>query len=260
MDKKQRELQRRQEDAALNQALLWVAGAVILELLFIFVDRYYFNYTTELATQQRALMIQSALGYARIGGAVVAAAGLCWFLFTFAKRGRALRLPAALPLVGAVVALSAHIALAFQEPGVQMLLMLIPAWGGLALVYYLYQREFFFSALASGLSVVALWMIRSGPGRLTTLVFVGGVAVLLALGTVLLGAARKHGGEVKVLGHTVQLMSKDAQYLPIALSALISIAAIAAAFLLGGMVSYYLIYGLIAWIFALLVYHTVKMM
>lgn len=260
MDKKQRELQRYQEDAALNQALIWVGGAVVLELLFIFVNRYYFHYTTEVATQQRALMIQSTLGYARIGGAVVAVAGLGWFLFTLAKSGRIPRLAAALPLVGAGVAFSAHVALAFQESGVQMLLMLIPAWGGLALCYYLYQREFFFSALASGLGVVALWMIRSGPGRITTLAFVGGAAVLLALGTVLLGMARKNDGEVKLLGRTVQIMSREAQYLPIALSGLITIAAIAAAFLLGGMVSYYLIYGLIAWIFALLVYHTVKMM
>ena len=39
-----------------------------------------------------------------------------------------------------------------------------------------------------------------------------------------------------------------------------SLAAIAAAVALGSAVSYYLLFAMVAWLFALLVYYTVKMM
>ena len=44
MDKKQREERRRQEDIALQRGLLWVVGAVALEALLVFVNRFYINF------------------------------------------------------------------------------------------------------------------------------------------------------------------------------------------------------------------------
>lgn len=35
-----------------------------------------------------------------------------------------------------------------------MLFLLVPAWAALALVYYLYQREFFYSAFYTGLGTM----------------------------------------------------------------------------------------------------------
>ena len=40
MDFNEKEERRRQEDMALNRGLLWVAGAIVLELLLMFVKRY----------------------------------------------------------------------------------------------------------------------------------------------------------------------------------------------------------------------------
>ena len=37
MDKKQREARRHQEDMALNQGLLWVGAAIILEFLLLLI-------------------------------------------------------------------------------------------------------------------------------------------------------------------------------------------------------------------------------
>ena len=39
MNKKQQEEQRRQEDLALMHGLLWVAGAVVLEVMLFFINR-----------------------------------------------------------------------------------------------------------------------------------------------------------------------------------------------------------------------------
>lgn len=78
------------------------------------------------------------------------------------------------------LAICAHVTLAFKGTGVRMLFLLVPAWAGLALVYYLYQKEFFLSAVAVGLSILGLWCVRFG-GALTLesgLVFVGILAVI----------------------------------------------------------------------------------
>ena len=44
MDKNQREARRRQEDKAFNRGLLWVGGAIVLELLMLLVNRYYIHF------------------------------------------------------------------------------------------------------------------------------------------------------------------------------------------------------------------------
>ena len=44
MNKKQRDDRRHQEDLALTRALLWVAAAVVLEGLLVFLNRFYINY------------------------------------------------------------------------------------------------------------------------------------------------------------------------------------------------------------------------
>ena len=119
----------------------------------------------------------------------------------------------------------AQITLVFQESGVRMLFWLVPAWAALALVYYLYQREFFLSALVSGVGVLGLWFVRhAGASSVYT---IGAVAVSLVLAVMMLW---------------------------------MSLAAIAIAAFVGGALSYYLLYAMVAWLFALLVYYTVKMM
>ena len=44
MDKNQREVRLRQEDADLNRGLLWVVGAVLLECLLLVVNRWYIKF------------------------------------------------------------------------------------------------------------------------------------------------------------------------------------------------------------------------
>ena len=255
MDKNQREARRRQEDQALNRGLMWVGGAIVLEFLLLLVNRYYITFKiSEVGTAE---LIWNGLKLLRIAGVVLGVAALVWAGFRFRKGGKN-GLCVVLALVCGALATCAHIILVFQKPGVQMLFLMVPAWAGLALVYYLYQREFFLGAAASGMSVLGLWFVRYG-GR------VGLETVLTLVGILLVAAAtlwlKKNNGVIhRTNGEEVRFLSKKASYPMILVSCLVGLVALLAAMILGANIAYYLMFAMVAWLFALLVYYTVKLM
>lgn len=255
MDKNQKEARRHQEDVALNRGLMWVGGAVVLECLLLLVNRYYINYFV--SEVDLAILIRSVLNVVRVAGAVAGLAGLAWAVLQFRKGGK-YGLPAAAGLTCLALAVCGHVAITFQKAGVQMLFVMVPAWAGLALVYYLYQREFFLAAVASGLSVLGLWFVRYADG-------VGPEAAAVLVGIVLVAVVtfwlKKRGGVVRLAdGQEVRLLEKNTSYGAALVSCLIGAAVMLAAMVLGANIAYYLIFAMIAWLFALLVYYTVKMM
>ena len=253
MDKKQREERRREEDRALNRGLLWVVGAIVFEGLLVLLNRYYINaYIAEVKT---VIAIQSALGVIRVAGVIAGVACIAW-AFLWLRRGRASALPVVVALALWAAALCSHVLLAYNKQGIRMLFLLVPALAGLALVYYLYQREFFLSAAASGAAAVGLWFIRYDGLRPEVLLCVALVAAVAALALVL----KKGGGSVKLGGQELRVVPKKTSYVVIFASCGVGLAALLAAALLGGSIAYYLVFAMAAWIFALLVYYTVKLM
>ena len=253
MDKKQKEERRRQEDQALNRGLIWVGAAIVLELLLLFVKRYYLEFRP--SEVEIAIAISNGLRALRIIGVAAAAVCAAWAAARLRKNEKA-GLPIVLSMASGALAICAHVSLAFKSSGVQMLFLLVPAWAGLALVYYLYQKEFFLAAVANGLSVFGLWFIRSGGA--------GVEAVLVLAGIVLVAGAalwlKKNNGEVRVAGIQLHVFPKDTSYGVMLATCLASLVAVVLALAMGSTVAYYLIYLMVAWLFALLVYYTVKMM
>ena len=254
MNKNQREARRRQEDQALNRGLIWVGGAIVLEFLLLLVNRYYINFrVSEVAVAE---MILNALKVLRIAGTVVGVLALAWAVLRFRKGEKTW--PALVPaLACGALAVCSHITVAFRDAGVQMLFLMVPAWAGLALIYYLYQREFFLGAVASGLSILGLWFVRYGS-RIS-------LETVLTLAAVLLVAAvtlwlKKNNGVLKQGEREIRLMPKNTAYLLVLVSCLVGLLALLAAMVLGPNLAYYLIFAMVAWLFALLVYYTVKLM
>ena len=166
MDKDQKQARQHQEDAALNRGLLWVAGAIVLEFLLMMVNKYYINFRVTEGGIALADTIFKVLKLARWVGLVGLVAGLVWALMRLRTAGRCGAAPGAVAGACGAVAVCGYISVTFNAAGVRMLFLLVPAWAGLALVYYLYQREFFFSSAAAGLAAVGLWLVRTSGGRM----------------------------------------------------------------------------------------------
>ena len=257
MDKDQKQARQHQEDAALNRGLLWVAGAIVLEFLLMMVNKYYINFRVTEGGIALADTIFKVLKLARWVGLVGLVAGLVWAWMRLRTAGRCGAAPGAVAGACGAVAVCGYISVTFNAAGVRMLFLLVPAWAGLALIYYLYQREFFFSSAAAGLAAVGLWLVRTSGGRM---LYTAAAVICLVLLAALTLYLDKNQGVLKLAGKEVRLLPQKAKYTAIYLTCVGGILAVAAAQFLGAMAAYYLVYAVVAWLFALLVYYTVKMM
>ena len=255
MDYNEREARRRQEDRDLNRALIWVGAAIVLEFLLVLVNKYYINFRTTTESINLALAINAALQGLRWVSLAALAACLVW-AFLRMNKGEKAALPLALTAASGALFLCAQVILGFRDSGVRMLFWLVPAWAALALVYYLYQREFFLAALVSGLGVLGLWFVRHA-GAVSPYTIAAVVAIVLVAGAMLW--MKSHQGRL-IVKEGIKRVLPEAGYALMFASCVVSLAAIAAAVALGSAVSYYLLFAMVAWLFALLVYYTVKMM
>ena len=260
MNKNQKEEQRRQEDLALNRGLVWVGAAIVLELLLLLVNKYYIDVYTTSASVGMAYAFQTGLQAVRVIALAGMAACAVWTWLNV-KKSNSVKPPVVLLIGCGVLSFCAHVALSYKDSGLRMLFLLVPALAALALVFYLYQREFFLCAAFSGLGVVTLWLIRHrASSALTMYLFLAIMAVVLVAGFALLNQVRQNEGVVTVNGKKTQFLPKDANYTLVFATALVNVVAVALGLLLGGTIAYYLVYALVACLFGLLVYYTVKMM
>ena len=262
MDKKIKVAKERQEDAALNRALLWIAGAVILEGLLMLVDRYYINFYTDELSINIAMAISWVVRVGTVLALVVAAAGAAW-RFKAKKSEKPTLLPSVVALAGLAVAVFCGVIWVFYAYGVTLLYVLIPAVAVLALVYYLYQRECFLAVGLTALGIFGVWLLRKGRAGPYAGLIQAYLAVLALLSLVLLAALIwLHGkGGVWTRGERqVRLLRKKANYPILYVTCVVMAAAFVAALVLGNALTYYLIFALIAWAFILVVYYTVQLL
>lgn len=262
MENKKNAARKKQEDLALTRALIWFGAAMVLEFLLLLVNKYYVNFTADSASINLALAMGTVVKVTTALG--LAGAAVCGFFGW--KKAKADK---ALPFLWLVLTVSmlalgfgSGLIVLFYRAAVELLYILVPAAAVLALVYYLYQKEFFFSACSVGVGLLGLWLTRkynSTHDLLITLYSVAGAVVLLAILLLVLKLKKDHG-VLTLKGTQFTVLPKQSCYLPMILSTIIGLAALAAALLLNGTAAFYLLFALLAWLFVLLVYYTVKMM
>lgn len=262
MENRKRAERKKQEDIALTRALIWFGAAMALEFLLLLVNKYYVNFTVDSASIALALALGTVLKVAAIAGLAGAVVCGVWSW----KRAKAEEV---LPFGGIVlttallaVGISSALIVLFHRPAVQMCYLLVPAGAVLALVYYLYQKEFFFSACGVGVGMLGLWLVRKNIGThdlLVNLYMVAGAVFLLAV-LMLTLTLKKKQGVLTVGGKAYEILPKQSNFMLILLSCAVSLLALLAGLLLGGTVAFYLLFLLLGWLFVLLVYYTVKMM
>lgn len=262
MENSKRAERKKQEDLALTRALIWFAAAMVVEFLLLLVNRFYINFTADTAAIQLAMALKPVLRVTAVLGLLGAVLSGLWGW----KQAKATKeLPFLCLVLTAVllaVGFGSALIVIFYRAAVQLLYVLVPAGAVLALVYYLYQKEFFFSACGVGVGLLGLWLVRKSDGAHEQVVWLYAVAGVLVLLTMILLALRlkKSEGVLVIKKMQFAVLPKRSDILSIILSCAASLLALLVGVLLGSTAAFYLMFVLVAWLFVLLVYYTVKMM
>lgn len=254
MNAEQRLARKQREDRALNRVLLWFGGAVILEFFLLLLNRFGTHTAGILTTMKRG--VTHALWI--VGGVCLVLAVVCVLLWVAARRRKGKTF---FPGLGAIsfgsLALCAAVAAIWKEIGIQFLYVCVPVVAVLALVYYLYQREFFLVALQGGLVLFAMWTYRKlYLDRALVYGVFAAVAALTVAFLVFTWVLQKHKGR---LGK-VRVLSKRAGYLPIYLAGAFTLVCLAVTLALGATAAYVCIIATVAGLFGVAVYYTVRLM
>lgn len=258
MNRKERQAQRaKQEDEILNKVLWWIVGSVILEMLLLLLNKVYVNYTVDQIDLAVALREDVFPKLAVILPICFVALLVLWLAAR--KAGKLVRLTGGLALAGLLLAVCAVVVRIFDNSGVRFLYTAVPAVAVLALIYYLYQREFFFSAALSALGLLGVKLVpRTGMSLVLSYGYAVALAVIVVAALVLFRMLQKNEGKLTVKGALVQVLPKNANYALMYVTCVLVAAVVAAAAVLGGLA---VLYGvLVAWLLILAVYYTVRLM
>lgn len=257
MDNKKIEAKRRREEQALNRVLIWFGGAVVFVLYILMINRFYVNHST--GSQVQAYQFGQLLIW--VGFALAAcAAGFAVWLYLCRRDDRAVLVPVIGTVAAAALSGSTFIALHWYGKGVQLLLALGIIAAVLAMIYYLYQREFFIIAALSGGGLLCLWLFRivNHQRMLVYLSFAVLGAATLAV-AVLARMLQQKKGVATIFGKKRRILSKKCVYPMVYAGCGIAAAALIATLVIGAVAAYYMMFVLVAWLFIVAVYFTVKL-
>lgn len=256
MDKKRKAAIQKQEDQALTRALIWFAAAMVVEFLLLLVNNIYGGNQYMLAYSLMKAMYFIAGGCLVAGGAAA-----FWCCKSTKAKGELAFFPMVLSVTLLVLAGSA-VLVRMAMSALGFLTVIVPAGAVLALVYYLYQKEFFLSVCAMAISALGLWLIRrnSGAHDLMIWTYVVLACVVLAALLVLTLRIKGNNGVFQCKGLRFVCNPKHGGLTPVLVSCVIGMAALVAGVLLGSVSAFYLLFAVLAWLLALLVYYTIKLM
>jgi hypothetical protein len=139
------------------------------------------------------------------------------------------------------------------------LTVLVPAVAVLAMVYYLFQRDFFCITLICAGGILSLQLYRRLFMTHPTMIRCGYALAFLLLAAALAVALllRYKDGFLPKLA---AFLPQDTTYPLLYITCGVNAVVLAVALIFGGTVPYYLLFVLVGWLFAMAVYYVVKLM
>lgn len=254
MEKGKRQQRRRDEDAVFNRMLIGLAAAVAAEL-FVFLLRQ--AYVDMAFGVDLALALNRVFSVFRFLGPVLIAGGIVWLAVSL-RQGRSPLIPAIVAGVSAALWVISTLLYYFFDTGLQALIVIPPVAAVLILIWFLYQRVFFFTALISGCGLAALWLCReyygAHPARIR--IIFGAGLLLLGLAMLLTVKLKNGGGKLGSL----RLLPEGSSYPMIYVTCALTAVTMALSLILGATAAFYLLFVLAGWLFVQAVYFTVKLM
>ena len=253
-EKGKREQRHEQEDSAFNKMLLWLLGAVVAELFILLVKQVYVNFIV--GTTVASVLFDFFHIFTFLGAALVVA-GIVWAVLNY-RKGK----PAAVPYICAAAAaglwVMSVLGYFLYAEGMDIMMLLPAVAAVLIVVYFLYQRVFFFNTLISAGGLLAMWLQRQyfmNHPTMIRLVFAAGF-VLLAAALVLSFLLHRSGGKLGKL----RVIPPDTTYLMTWITCGVTALFMVLALVLGLAAGFYLLFALVAWEFVQAVFYTVRLM
>lgn len=253
-EKGKRAQRQSEDDKVFNRMLLWLVGAVVAELLLLFLQKVYVEMIFDGVV---ALALSNVFRVFSVAGIIIVIGCAVWAVLN-QRSGKSVTLPVAIAAVAACLWVVSLLSYFLYAEGVRLLMLFPAAAAVLIIIFFLYQRPFFLNAILTGGGLLALWLHRQyymNHPRLITACVIGGV-VLLALAAALAFQLRKTDG--KLFG--VRVMPVESNYVMTWITCVVVAAAMIAALVMGTTAAYYLLFVLVGWLFAQAVFFTVKMM
>lgn len=249
------------EDFIWGRILLWLGCILAGEILLLALGRFYVPQSTAMWEIQVAMFLRNVMNYGRwVTLALVTVSAICFTLSVI--KGKKCGPAAIAVAVSSAMCLVTFLAHNFQKTGLDMAFRMGLVLAVLVMVFYLYQREFFVSALLSAGAALGLWLFRELNGRLDAILYV--VFALLLVGVlaalVLTRKCQKGEGQMKLAGRMMKLFPEADSFSWVYGTCAIVAVALVAALLVGTSMAYYLLCALIGWIFIMAVNFTVKAM
>lgn len=253
--KKNKLAKERADEEALNRIFAWIGGGAVVECFLLFLNRFWVNYyVSEINFRLNILdPLVKVLAFLALAGAVVAA--LRW------KKDTSKRLPLAVATVAVGISLGCFAAWLLGDAGITALYTAVPVITLLAVIFHLYQPEFFLISTLSAVGIFGVWLCSHGvSGRTAVVCWIYALAALTLIGLSVwfCFGCRKESGSFVWKGKQLLVFGKDTNYPLILVSAAVSAVVLVCA-LLGLPVM--ALYGIsVAWLLVMAVYYTVKLM
>ena len=248
------------EETALIRILYWVAGGAVLEFLLLLLNRYWAGYLVMSNGTTLHAPLDVTIHILAVAGLICAAGALYWWRCNL-KAGKGRELPAALCLFMAGLSACCFASWIFDAPGLKVMYVSVPVAIVLALIYYLYQHEFFLIACQSALTLMGVWLSGEAGSKRSHLicwVYVAVAAVLVLLGGLLCRKLQAGQGRLTWREKELKIFSKNANYALLYVGAIISLVLLVLSAI--GVPSGLLYPEGVAWLLVMAVYYTVKLM
>lgn len=244
------------EEEALNSILYWFVGGTVVEFLLKLLDRYWTHtrigeFTFRVDVLEPAVTVISFL----------ALAGSAAAFFWWKKGGMKARLPLAVALGSLGISAGCFAAWLLGSAGLTVIYTVVPGIVLLAILFYLYQREFFLIACLSALGLLGIWLCSHGvSGRTGVVCWIYALCALVLVGAAAWGCflCQKENGSLTWKGKKLQLLAKETNYLLLYVTAAISAGVLVCALM--GLPSMALYAVAVALLLIMAVYYTVKLM
>lgn len=251
----------KQEDLVWNRILVWLGVLALVEIVLLWMAPYMVVRSTSEAALQLTIGFRNAVSVGRWLALAVAVAGGAWGVMRH-KTQQTINCQMMMVWIGLATMAGLQVIHLFRETGTYVVCRVVLGIAVLGLVYLLYQRAFFLSGILSGVAILALWLVREADGTRDSLVQIGlmaGIALAVIL-AVLTGMAQSQDGNLKLGNHSFNLVSGKGDSTVVYLTCAIVAACLGATLAAGVGVAYYLLFVLVAWVFVMAVYFTVKQM